>query len=82
MRVHTGERRCIIRSRTPQTLFVREGEGVKLVPKGDLNEIEIIVVRRRSFLSRFLTGMIQITAFIATALLTGLADAFSKLFLN
>jgi hypothetical protein len=64
------------------TLFVREGEGVKLIPKGDLNEIEIIIVKRKSFLSRALTAMIQITAFIATAMLTGLADAFSKIFLN
>lgn len=63
-------------------LFMREGEGIKLIPKGDPNEIEIIVAKRRGFFLGVLIEVVKIAGYIFVAVATGLAEAACRLFLG
>lgn len=63
-------------------LFVTEGEGIKLISKGDPNEIEIIVTKRRGFFLGVLIETVKMVGYIFMAVATGVAEAVSRLFLG
>lgn len=55
---------------------VKEGEGIILIPRGDANEIEIIVVKRPGFIKRALAAIFGVVTLILSALVAGAASGF------